>query len=95
MKHVKGTNTIWCDECEYIQSLLNIKLSQLKVNTTYLKSKTKPYVSMSIPNRGQPSSTTKIPPKNATDAFTLCFWKKNLKVRSSPITHAKPAMNKI
>jgi len=63
--------------------------------TTYLKSNTKPYVSISIPNRGQPSSTTDIPPKNATDAFILCFWKKNLKVRSRPITHAKPAMNNI
>jgi hypothetical protein len=36
-----------------------------------------------------------IPPKNATDAFTLCRWKKNLKVRSRPITQAKPEMNKI
>jgi hypothetical protein len=62
---------------------------------TYLNSNTKPYVSISIPTRGQPSNTTMIPPKNAIDAFTLCLWKKNLKVRSRPITQAKPEMNKI
>lgn len=36
-----------------------------------------------------------IPPKNAIDAFILCFWKKKRNVRSKPITHAKPAMNRI
>lgn len=36
-----------------------------------------------------------MPPKNATDALILCFWKKNRNVLSKPITQAKPAINKI
>lgn len=60
-----------------------------------LNSNTKPYVSSSMPTMGHPASTMMIPPKNAIDALTLCFWKKNLNVRSNPITHDNPAMNKI
>lgn len=60
-----------------------------------LNSRMKPYVSMSIPISGKPNSTIKIPPKNAIDALTLCFWKKNRNVRSSPITQAKPQMKRI
>lgn len=60
-----------------------------------LNNKTKPYVSTTIPTIGYPTNTIIIPPKKAIEAFTLCFWKKNLPVRSSPITHANPQMNKI
>ena len=31
---------------------------------------------------GQPSSTTRMPPKNAPLPLALCHWKKNLKVLS-------------
>lgn len=40
-------------------------------------------------------STTKTPPRKKPVAFILCRWKKNLKVRSSPITNERPATNKI
>lgn len=54
-----------------------------------------PYVSMSIPTNGNPNKTTAIPPKKAIDAFTLCFWKKNLNVLSNPITQASPQMKRM
>lgn len=60
-----------------------------------LNNKKNPYDSMTIPINGQPIRTTMMPPKNAIDAFTLCFWKKNRNVRSRPITQANPHMNKI
>lgn len=60
-----------------------------------LNSKTNPYVSISIPIKGYPIRTITIPPKNAIEALTLCFWKKNRKVRSNPITHASPQMKSI
>lgn len=48
-----------------------------------------------MPTKGQPIKTVMIPPKNAKDPFNLCLWKKNLIVRSLPITHPKPDKNNI
>jgi hypothetical protein len=48
-----------------------------------------------MPTNGNPIKTTTIPPKKASEALTLCFWKKNLNVRSSPITQASPQMNRM
>ena len=50
---------------------------------------------MIMPTRGQPTSTTRIPPMKAAVPFNLCCWKKNLKVRSSPITSERPLMKRI
>ena len=44
---------------------------------------------------GQPNNTIKIPPTKKLVAFNLCLWKKNLNVRSSPITHANPQIKRI
>lgn len=40
----------------------------------------KPYVSIHIPIKGKPNSTTVIPIKKASVAFSLCLWKKKLYV---------------
>lgn len=50
---------------------------------------------MIIPIRGQPKRTTNTPPRKHELPFSLCFWKKNLKVLSNPITSANPAINNI
>lgn len=46
-----------------------------------------------MPIKGQPTRTTNTPPRKNPVAFILCFWKKNLKVLSKPITKARPATN--
>lgn len=48
-----------------------------------------------MPINGHPTNTMTMPPKNAIDALTFFRWKKNLNVRSKPMTHANPHMNKI
>lgn len=48
-----------------------------------------------MPMTGQPIKTINIPPIKNPVAFTLCLWKKNLKVLSSPITNASPLTNRI
>ena len=67
----------------------------LIVPVTDLNKTTKPYSSTHMPMMGQPSSTTRMPPKKAPLPLALCHWKKNLKVLSSPITHASPDRNNI
>lgn len=44
---------------------------------------------------GQPSRTTKTPPKKKLVAFALCLWKKNLNVRSRPMTKDRPETKRI
>lgn len=56
------------------------------------KRRRKPYDSMHMPIRGQPNKTMKMPKKNAVEALILCRWKKNQKVRSSPMMKARPEM---
>jgi len=48
-----------------------------------------------MPMSGHPKSTTRMPPKNAALPLALCHWKKNLNVLSSPMTQARPLMNRI
>lgn len=68
---------------------------QKKNVTTHLNNKKNPYDSIIMPTIGHPNKTIVMPPKNANDALIFCRLKKNLNVRSSPITQAKPQMNKI
>lgn len=44
---------------------------------------------------GNPSRTMTIPPKKAVVPLTLCRWKKKRIVRSTPMTQARPDMNRI
>lgn len=44
---------------------------------------------------GQPIRTTNTPPRKKLVAFTLCLWKKNLKVRSNPMTKDRPETKRI
>jgi hypothetical protein len=46
-----------------------------------------------MPINGHPNKITRIPPKKNNDAFTLCFWKKNLNVLSIPIINVRPVTN--
>jgi len=57
--------------------------------------KMNPYISTSMPMRGQPNKTIKTPPKKNNEP--LIFWtpKKNLTVRSKPITRQRPLTNNI
>ena len=48
-----------------------------------------------MPISGHPNRTTITPPRKQELPLSLCFWKKNLKVLSNPITNAKPEMNSI
>lgn len=48
-----------------------------------------------MPIKGQPKSTTNIPPKKHKVPLILCLWKKNLNVLSNPMTHASPAIKRI
>ena len=48
-----------------------------------------------MPIMGHPKRTMTIPPKKAPLPLALCHWKKNLKVLSKPMTHARPDRNKI
>lgn len=61
----------------------------------YLNKRTNPYISIIIPMSGHPNRTTNTPPRKHELPFSLCFWKKNLKVLSNPITNANPAINSI
>lgn len=44
---------------------------------------------------GQPIRTTNTPPRKKLVAFALCLWKKNLNVRSKPMTKDKPETNRM
>jgi len=66
-----------------------------KVSKSYLNNKKKPYISTTMPTTGHPTSTTNMPPKKKEVPLTLCFWKKNLNVRSRPMTNVRPVINSI
>lgn len=59
------------------------------------KRRKNPYISTTIPIRGHPNKTMKIPPKKAALPLILCLWKKNRNVRSNPIKNAKPQRKSI
>lgn len=44
---------------------------------------------------GQPTRTTNTPPRKKLVALALCLWKKNLNVRSRPMTKDRPDTNRI
>lgn len=98
-------NTIWCSyslltrlmsgKSNRRPSIGTLRKKFTATGKKPLNNKKNPYDSTTIPIRGQPISTTMMPPKNAIEAFTLCFWKKNRNVRSRPMTQASPQMNKI
>lgn len=47
------------------------------------------------PMMGQPIRTTNTPPRKKLVALTLCHWKKNLNVRSKPMTKDRPETKRI
>lgn len=87
-----GKKLLWKSEKKLFIEFVNLVQSGL---VTYLNSKKNPYDSIIIPMIGHPNKTITIPPKNAIDALIFCRLKKNLNVRSRPITQANPHINKI
>ena len=83
----------------YIYISRNVQLFKRNLQTnnksTYLNNCTNPYISTIIPTKGHPNRTIQIPPRKNAVPRTFSTWKKKRKVLSSPITNAKPDINKI